>query len=160
MSAPRFVLRLAPSSAPAGHLLPLAGVKGYAADPMNEDRAETIDAYIAAASPQAQPILRKIRALIAKAAPDAEETISYRMPAFRQNGILLYFAAFKTHIGLFPPVRGDAALDADLALYRGPKGNLKFPLDEPIPYALTSRIAALRVAQDASKAPKGKKRKS
>jgi len=124
---------------------------------MNNDQADTIDAYIAAASPQAQPILRKIRALIAKAAPDAEETISYRMPAFRQNGILLYFAAFKNHIGLFPPVDGDAALEANLARYRGPKGNLKFPLDEPMPYALIARIAALRAAQDASK---GKKRKS
>jgi len=127
---------------------------------MNDDHAETIDAYIAAAAPEARPILRKIRTLIRKAAPDAEETISYRMPAFRGNGILLYFAAFKNHIGLFPPVDGDAKLDADLARYRGPKGNLKFPLDEPMPYELIGRIAALRVAQDKAKAKPAKKRKA
>ena len=125
---------------------------------MKEERAETIDAYIAAAAPAVQPILRKIRALIRKAAPRAAEIISYRMPAFRQNGILLHFAAFKKHIGVFPPVRGDKDLDRELKPYRGPKGNLQFPLDEPIPYKLIARIAKLRVAQDA--APKAKGRKS
>ena len=126
---------------------------------MNEERAETIDAYIAGASPAVQPILRKIRALIRKSAPGAEEIISYRMPAFRQNGILLYFAAFKNHIGIFPPVRGDEELEHELEHYRGPKGNLRFPLDEPMPYKLIERIAALRVAQDTLQAPKGRKRR-
>jgi uncharacterized protein YdhG (YjbR/CyaY superfamily) len=81
------------------------------------------------------------------------------MPAFRQNGILLYFAAFKNHIGIFPPVRGDEELEHALERYRGPKGNLQFPLDEPMPYELIARIAALRVAQDALQAPKGKQRR-
>lgn len=125
---------------------------------MNGGRPESIEAYIAAASLDVQPILRKIRRSIKKSAPDAEETISYRMPAFRQNGILLYFAAFKYHIGIFPPIHGDEELDSLLQRYRGPKGNLKFPLDEPVPYALISRVAALRVAQDALKAGKGRKR--
>lgn len=125
---------------------------------MNAERAETIDAYISGAAPAAQPILRKIRALIRKSAPDAEEIISYQMPAFRQNGILLYFAAFKNHIGMFPPVRGDEELERELERYRGPKGNLQFPLDEPMPYKLIARIATLRVAQDALQASKGKKR--
>ncbi len=108
----------------------------------------TIDEYIAAAAPKAQPILRKIRRTISAAAPDAEEVISYRMPAFRLHGILVYFAAFKHHIGVFPPVSGDAMLEKAIAPYAGPKGNLRFPLDQEMPYALIKRIVLLRVKQD------------
>ncbi|HWA21297.1 MAG TPA: DUF1801 domain-containing protein [Caulobacterales bacterium] len=114
--------------------------------------APTIDAYIAAAEPKARPILKKIRRTIRQAAPDAAEVISYSMPAFRQTGVLVYFAAFKNHIGLYPPISGERALEKALAPYRGPKGNLQFPLSEPIPYDLIGRIAALRVKQDAAKA--------
>src|SRR3954451_5483420 len=108
----------------------------------------TIDDYIAAFSPEVQAILQKVRATVSNAAPDAEETISYRIPAFKQNGILVYFAAFKKHIGFYPPVKGDAKLTNDLAKYAGEKGNLQFPLDEPIPYALIKRIVTLRVKQN------------
>jgi uncharacterized protein YdhG (YjbR/CyaY superfamily) len=90
-------------------------------------------------------ILKKIRATVRKAAPDAEETISYRMPAFKQKKkVLIYFAAFKNHIGIFPPVKGDARLQKAVAPYAGPKGNLKFPLDEPVPYELIERIVRSR----------------
>ena len=106
-----------------------------------------VTAYIAGFPPAVRVILKKIRATIASAAPDAEEVISYRIPAFRQKRILLYYAAFTSHIGLYPPVRGDARLQKALAPYRGPKGNLKFPIDRPIPYGLIRRIAALRVPQ-------------
>jgi uncharacterized protein YdhG (YjbR/CyaY superfamily) len=111
----------------------------------------TIDEYIAASAPKAQPILRKIRRTISAAAPDAEEVISYRMPAFRLHGILVYFAAFKHHIGVFPPVSGDAMLERAIAPYAGPKGNLRFPLDQEMPYALIKRIVLLRVKQDRSR---------
>ena len=111
-----------------------------------------IDAYIAASAAAVRPILREMRRVIRAAAPAAEEVISYRMPAFRQRGILVYFAAFKKHIGLFPPVRGDAKLAKALAPYAGPKGNLKFPLDRPIPYTLIRRVVRLRVKQDAARA--------
>jgi uncharacterized protein YdhG (YjbR/CyaY superfamily) len=74
------------------------------------------------------------------------------MPAFRGHGIIVYFAAFKNHIGIFPPIQGDARLDKALARYRGPKGNLRFPLDEPIPYDLIERIVRLRAKQDQAKA--------
>ena len=114
--------------------------------------AADVDRYIAAAPAAVRPVLREIRRVIRAAAPDARERISYRMPAFEQDGILVYFAAFKSHIGLFPPVRGDANLVRALAPYAGPKGNLKFPLDRPPPYALIERIVRLRVKQNAARA--------
>jgi len=118
----------------------------------NMRRASNIDEYIAACSRDVQPILERIRATIHRAAPEAEETISYRMPAFTLNGFLVYFAAFKQHIGLYPPVKGDARLEKAVAPYAGPKGNLKFPLSEPVPYGLIERIAKLRVKQNREKA--------
>jgi uncharacterized protein YdhG (YjbR/CyaY superfamily) len=116
----------------------------------------TIDEYIATTPSAVRPVLKKIRATIRKAAPKAEEKISYRMPAYRLNGELAYFAAFKQHIGFFPPVRGDRKLLADVAPYAGEKGNLRFPLDEPIPYALIARIVKQRVKwnEEAAKSKK------
>lgn len=111
-----------------------------------------IDEYIAAFAPEVQDILRRIRSTIRKAAPEARERISYRMPAFAMSGILVYFAAFKHHIGMYPPVRGDAALEKAIAKYAGEKGNLRFPLNQPIPYQLIERIVKLRVRQDLEKA--------
>jgi uncharacterized protein YdhG (YjbR/CyaY superfamily) len=113
---------------------------------------KNIDEYIASFSPEVQAILEKIRVTIRDAAPDAQETISYNMPAFRLNGILVYFAAFKKHIGLYPPVGGDARLEKAISKYAGEKGNLQFPLDQPIPYGLIERIVKLRVKQRSSKA--------
>lgn len=116
---------------------------------MQSEAAQDIDRYIAACAPEVRPILKKLRAAIRRAAPrEAVELISYRMPALRLRGMLVYFAAFKKHIGLFPPVRGDARLSAALRKYAGPKGNLKFPLDEPIPYALIARIVKHQVRRD------------
>lgn len=120
------------------------------------ERPESIDDYIAASAPRVRPMLRKIRLIVSRAAPHAREMISYRMPAFKQHGILVYFAAFKAHIGLFPPVRGDASLAKALAPYAGPKGNLRFPLDQPIPYPLIKRIVLLRVQQDRSRGARTK----
>ncbi|HZN34425.1 MAG TPA: DUF1801 domain-containing protein [Pirellulaceae bacterium] len=124
-------------------------------------KPKDIDAYFAQFPAGVQRILKKVRQTIRRAAPDAEEVISYQMPAFRQHGILVYFAAWKDHIGLYPPISGDAALERAVARYAGPKGNLQFPLDEPIPYHLIARLVKLRVKQDAAKAnAKRKGRKS
>jgi len=112
----------------------------------------TIDEYISAFPPDVQSILRKIRLTVRAAAPQAEEKISYRMPAFAMKGILIYFAAFKNHIGVYPPVRGDEKLNKKLARYRGEKGNLKFPLNEPIPYDLISRIVKFKVKEQLARA--------
>jgi uncharacterized protein YdhG (YjbR/CyaY superfamily) len=107
-----------------------------------------IDEYVSGFAPEVRLILERIRSTIRSAAPGAQETISYQIPAFRQNGILVYFAAFKKHIGFYPPVWGDAALEKAVARYAGEKGNLRFPLDEPIPYALIARIVKLKARQD------------
>src|SRR5262245_31470439 len=95
-----------------------------------------IDTYIAQFPADVQAVLEKVRGTIGKAAPDATEVISYQMPAFKQHGILVYFAAWKEHIGLYPPISGNQVLEKAVARYAGPKGNLQFPLDEPIPYRL------------------------
>jgi uncharacterized protein YdhG (YjbR/CyaY superfamily) len=111
------------------------------------------DEYVVGFPEDVQAILRKIRGTIKQAAPEAAEKISYQMPAFTLNGDLVYFAAFKNHIGLYPPVRGgDAKFRKEKAAYEGPKGNLKFALDKPIPYALISKLVKLRAKQNLDRA--------
>lgn len=96
--------------------------------------------YFAAAAPEARAILEEIRRIVERVVPDAQPTISYQMPAFRTDRVFIYFAAFRKHVGIYPPVEGDADLTAALEPYRGEKGNLKFPLDQPLPYVLIERV--------------------
>jgi uncharacterized protein YdhG (YjbR/CyaY superfamily) len=125
---------------------------------VDQAKPESIDAYIAASPPEKRAVLERIRETARVAAPDAKEVISYRMPTLMQNGVLVHFAAFKNHIGLYPPIRGDVSLEEAIAPYVGEKGNLRFPLDQPIPYDLIERIVKFKVAQNASKAAsKGKR---
>lgn len=107
----------------------------------------TVDEYIDAFAPEVRAILQKLRSTVREAAPGAEERISYRMPAFFQDGVLVYFAAFKKHIGLYPPVR-DPKLSKAIEPYAGPKGNLQFPLDRTLPYALIRRIVKSRLREN------------
>jgi uncharacterized protein YdhG (YjbR/CyaY superfamily) len=101
----------------------------------------TIDEYFAKVSPESRAILEDIRKLIHLKVPEAQETISYQMPAFKLGRTFIYFAAFKKHIGIYPPVTGDKALILATASYRNEKGNLSFQLDQPIPYALIGSVA-------------------
>ena len=119
---------------------------------------KNIDEYIATFSPEVQVILERVRSTISKVAPGARETISYRIPTFTLSGALVYFAAFKNHIGLYPPVKGDARLERMLSRYAGEKGNLRLPLDQPIPYALIERIVKHRVKQNLAKASANRKK--
>ena len=112
----------------------------------------TVDDYIAGFAPPVQALLQRVRQVVREAAPQAEEVISYRMPALRLHGMLVYYAAFKHHIGLYPPVSGDARIERAAAPYAGEKGNLRFAFDQPIPYDLIRRITALRLKQDLAKA--------
>ena len=110
-----------------------------------------IDEYISAAPCECQPILEKIRRTIRQTAARTEETISYGMPALKQKDILVYFAVFKKHIGLYPPVRGDEKLLRDVAPYAGAKGNLRFPLGKRIPYGLIRRVVKNRLLEEKRK---------
>jgi uncharacterized protein YdhG (YjbR/CyaY superfamily) len=122
-------------------------------------RPTDIDGYISQFPADVQAVLQDVRETIRQAAPEAKETISYMMPALRQHGILVYFAAWKKHIGMYPPISGDEALEKALARYAGPKGNLQFPLDEPMPFDLIERIVKLRAKQDAAKAAARRRKK-
>lgn len=125
---------------------------------MTPPKPTTIDEYTATFPPDVQAILQRIRATIAKAIPKAQEKISYRIPAFALDGDVIYFAAFKKHIGVYPPVR-DAKLKKEVARYAGPKGNLQLPLAERIPYALIGRIAKVRAKENAARVGAKQKKK-
>jgi uncharacterized protein YdhG (YjbR/CyaY superfamily) len=107
----------------------------------NTPEITTIDQYIAWAAPISQPILSEIKRVVIKAVPDATETISYKLPAFKLRRTFFYFAAFKNHIGVYPPVTDDPELISELLPYANEKGNLKFSLTGNIPYDLIARVA-------------------
>ncbi|MEQ1718230.1 MAG: DUF1801 domain-containing protein [Hyphomicrobium sp.] len=124
------------------------------------DIPETIDAYIAGFPKDVQQRLQKVRAAIRKAAPAAEDSISYRIAAFKLGGKpLLYFAAFKAHIGLYPMTGGvKEAFASELAPFEHSKGTVRFPLDRPVPYGLIGRIARFKVREAAAKAKQNGKK--
>lgn len=109
---------------------------------------KTIDEYIESFPEDIQAILKALRQAIREAAPQAEETISYQMPAFRQNSILVYFAAFKNHIGFFPTASGVSAFNQKLSTYDTSKGTVRFPFDKPLPLDLIKEIVRFRVKEN------------
>jgi len=119
---------------------------------MNPLSAKDIDEYIASFPTNVQAILKELRSTIKKAAPEALETISYKMPAFMLKGRLVYFAAFKNHIGFYPTGSGIENFKMELTAYEGSKGTIRFRLDQPIPYDLISRIVRFRVMENLEKA--------
>ena len=119
--------------------------------PKPDGTFQTTDEYIAAFPKDVQIILRQIRAAIKEAAPMAEETISYQMPAFKQKGILVWFAAFKNHIGFFPKVSAIEAFREELSDYELAKGTVRFPLDKPIPFDLVKKMVKFRVKENLTK---------
>lgn len=118
----------------------------------NESAASSIDEYISACPSEVQAELQKLRQVIREAAPDAEEKISYQMPAFTLQGNLVYFAAFKKHIGFYPTASGIAAFKDELSAYKGSKGAVQFPFGKPLPYELIRRIVEYRVQENLEKA--------
>ncbi len=119
----------------------------------------TIDEYIATFPTGIQEKLQAVRATIRAAAPDAQERISYAMPAFALHGNLVYFAALKDHIGFYPTSSGIAAFQQELSAYKGTKGAVRFPLSEPLPLDLISRIVKFRVAENLAHAAEKAARK-
>jgi uncharacterized protein YdhG (YjbR/CyaY superfamily) len=112
---------------------------------------KTIDEYIKASPENIQIILEKMRQIIRKVAPEAIEVISYQMPAFKLNGNLVYFAAFKNHIGFYPTPSGIESFKKELSPYIKGKGSVQFPLDKPIPYDLVEKIVLFRVKENLTK---------
>ena len=120
---------------------------------------KNIDEYIAGFPIEVQQIMQKIRATIHEAAPGAEETISYQIPTFTLHGNLVHFAAYKRHIGFYPTSSGIEKFKKEIAAYKWAKGSVQFPLDQPIPYELISRITAFRVAENTARAESKTKKK-
>lgn len=117
-----------------------------------------VDEYIAGFPAEVQEILLKIRQIIKTAAPQAREKIGYQMPAYELHGALIYFAAFRQHIGIYPGGNMSGPLDEEIAPYKKSKGTLRFPLNQPIPYDLITRIVVWRVQENMARAA-DKKRK-
>lgn len=117
---------------------------------MAQTGSKEVDAYIAAAPKAAQPHLHQLRALIRETAPEAEERISYKMPSYRYRGNLVYFSAFKNHVGLYPG--GHADKYPELARYMAGKGTLRFALGDPLPATLIKRFIRARVKENEAKA--------
>ncbi len=109
---------------------------------------ETIDEYIGTFSKEVQEKLEKIRQIISKSAPKAEETISYQIPTFKLNGNLVHFAGYKKHIGFYPEPSGIEAFKDELAAYEVSKGSVKFQLNKPIPFDLIEKIVEFRVKEN------------
>jgi uncharacterized protein YdhG (YjbR/CyaY superfamily) len=110
-----------------------------------------IDEYIAGFPGEVQELLEKVRATIREAAPEAEEAIKYQIPTFVLHGNLVHFAAFKKHIGFYPAPDGIEKFKEELSAYKGAKGSVQFPLDEPIPFDLISRIVKFRAEENLKK---------
>lgn len=128
---------------------------------MQKITAKNIDQYIAAFPDEVQKRLQQMRDTIRKAAPKAEETISYAIPTFKLNGNLVHFAAFKNHIGFYPGPSGIEAFKEELSVYNGAKGSVQFPMDKPLPLSLVSKVVKFRVEENGGlkglKGLKGKK---
>ena len=118
---------------------------------------KTIDEYITQFPKEVQVLLEKMRTIISKAAPKAEEAMAYGIPTFKLNGNLVHFGGYKNHIGFYPAPSGIEAFKKELAKYEGSKGTIRFPLDEPLPATLITQVVKFRVAKNLEKANAKKK---
>ncbi|GAB3974828.1 DUF1801 domain-containing protein [Spirosoma terrae] len=123
---------------------------------MTAETPKSIDDYIARFPADVQAILEQVRKTIQVAAPEAEEAISYAMPTFKLHGNLVHFAAYKNHIGFYPAPRGLEEFKDELSGYKGAKGSVQFPINQPMPLDLIARIVAFRVKENLEK-PKVKR---
>ena len=123
---------------------------------MEQPKAQTIEAYIAHFPAEIQKLLQQMRETIARAVPQAKEVMSYGMPAFKQKGILVYFAGYAKHIGFYPTASGIEAFKHEFGDYKWSKGAVQFPLNKPIPLDLITRITKFKAERDLEKAAKKK----
>lgn len=116
-----------------------------------ESTVKSVDEYLALYSGDIRKMLEQLRSIIRKAAPDAEEVISYQMPAYKLNGMLVYFAAHTKHIGFYPTNSGIAAFENELKEFKTSKGAVQFPLDKPLPIKLIEKIVKFRLKENLNK---------
>ena len=122
------------------------------------NKPKNTDEYISDLPAETQKIMKQLRALIKKIIPKADEVISYGIPAFKMNGkVVIFFAAFKNHIGLYPAPRSNEAFKKELSSYKGGKGTVQFPLDKPLPAGLIKKIVEFKAAENLLKFKSGKK---
>ena len=112
----------------------------------------TVDEYIALAEPKVKKALKDIRKAIKTTVPNAEEVISYQIPGYKYHGMLVFFAAWKDHISLYPAPWSAEALKKEMSAYKGSKGTIKFPIDEPMPLTLIKRMVKYRVKENEARA--------
>lgn len=125
----------------------------------NTDKINDIDKYVTGFPADTQKLLQQLRSTITKAAPDAEEVISYQMPAYKYHGMLVYFAAYENHIGFYPTPSGIEKFEKELSAFKRAKGSVQFPIDKPLPLQLISKIVAFRVKENLERVEvKGKKK--
>ena len=115
---------------------------------ISKTKFETVDEYLSTLPQQAKAMLQELRKTIRKAAPQAEELISYNMPAFKLQGMLVWYAAYKEHIGFYPRPSAIEAFKKELSVYKGAKGSIQFPIDKPIPLNLVSKIVKYRLKEN------------
>ena len=122
---------------------------------MTQEQPNSLDEYIATFPKNVQEILKSLRQAIKETAPQAQETISWRMPTFKLNGNPLFFAAFKKHIGLYPGPEAIVAFKERLSVYKTSKGAIQFPIDKPLPLELIKEIVTFRLKESTSRPKKG-----
>src|SRR6516165_9954191 len=108
---------------------------------------KSVDEYLSAFPAGTKAVLQEMRSTIKKAAPQAEEVISYNMPAYKLNGILVYFAGYANHIGFYPTASGMEAFKQEFSGYKNSKGAVQFPIDRPLPLALITKVVKFRISQ-------------
>ena len=117
----------------------------------NPEKSKTVTQYIKSAPKESQQKLRQIRACLRKAAPQAQESLKWGMPAFSHKRILFTYAGFKRHIGFYPTPEAVKAFEKELTEYKTAKGSIQFPLDKPLPLALIRKIATYRIKEEKDK---------
>lgn len=125
---------------------------------MKQETPASVDAYIRRFPEPARQLLKEIRKTIRETAPEAEEYISYQMPAYKLKGVLVYFAGYEKHIGFYPGASGIAHFKEEIKGFKSGKGSVQFPLDKPLPLELVKRITAFRVDENLEKAASKKKK--
>jgi len=119
---------------------------------MEATKFKTVQEYLSVQPAPVKAMLQQMRSTIKEAAPEAEEAISYNMPAFKLQGMLVWYAAFKNHIGFYPRPSGLEAFKKEIAVYKSSKGAVQFPMDQPLPLALVTKIVKYRVKENKAEA--------